>query len=568
MNKHKGRLLLAGLAIAAFVWATSGASEAASRTVTLTVEKVQKMIVDTINSMVPGMIEDAIDARVEELSQAPAGGEEVYPVTNPIILNPIAGDINVRDYGAKGDGVTDDTAAINAAITAANAKGGGTVYVPDGIYKIPMKTYTNVNVLSNVKLQLADNAVIKGHYDAAAYDSNHAVVRVRDQRNVEITGGTIQGFKQERDVANEYGHGLAIQGSTNVYVHDIRCTWNDGDGILIGYSTAQRYCQDVLIERFLCDYNNRQGITIYSARNLTIRDGQTNYQYGSYPMSGIDLEPQISDAYIDKVLIDNVIATGNGENYPHRSYCYGIEIGFGWWYSNGGNTNGTPISLKISNCRLYGNGNSDGYQINTNNIPTYLNSPIMNIDYITLENNTYTSDAGESEPPPEETPTTVTLANLMSNPSFDSSFTGWTSGTITSRTIDSGGDGARAAIVASAQSGRLYQVVTGLTTGHQYYFRATLFAPNTNLGYCGIQGKTYLWLAAANTPEVLSSIYAATATSHTVQFADYRASGWDAIYGDNFMLVDLTAAYGAGNEPAKATCDAWSYFTGTYEVEV
>lgn len=159
-----------------------------------------------------------------------------------------------------------------------------------------------------------------------------------------------------------------------------------------------------------------------------------------------------------------------------------------------------------------------------------------------------------------------TLTNLMTNPSFSSNdFTGWTSGSLTSRAIDTGGDGFRAGIVASAQSGRLYQAVTGLTTGHQYYFRATLFAPNTNLGYCGIQGKTYLWLATANTPEVLSSIYAATATSHTVQFADYRASGWDTIYGDRFMLVDLTAAYGAGGEPDKATCDAWPFFETTWD---
>ncbi|MEY4776280.1 MAG: Pectate lyase superfamily protein, partial [Verrucomicrobiota bacterium] len=43
--------------------------------------------------------------------------------------------INVRDFGAKGDGTTDDTAAINAAIAAAKKQGPGTIVsLPSGRY--------------------------------------------------------------------------------------------------------------------------------------------------------------------------------------------------------------------------------------------------------------------------------------------------------------------------------------------------------------------------------------------------------------------------------------------------
>ena len=44
--------------------------------------------------------------------------------------------VSVKDYGAQGNGVADDTAAVLAAIAAVEAAGGGTVYFPAGTYII------------------------------------------------------------------------------------------------------------------------------------------------------------------------------------------------------------------------------------------------------------------------------------------------------------------------------------------------------------------------------------------------------------------------------------------------
>ena len=41
---------------------------------------------------------------------------------------------NVKDFGATGNGVTNDTQAIQAAVDAAHAAGGGSVYIPSGTY--------------------------------------------------------------------------------------------------------------------------------------------------------------------------------------------------------------------------------------------------------------------------------------------------------------------------------------------------------------------------------------------------------------------------------------------------
>jgi hypothetical protein len=47
------------------------------------------------------------------------------------------GVFNVKNFGAVGDGITDDTTAINNTVNAAKAAGGGTVYFPaPGVYKI------------------------------------------------------------------------------------------------------------------------------------------------------------------------------------------------------------------------------------------------------------------------------------------------------------------------------------------------------------------------------------------------------------------------------------------------
>ena len=57
--------------------------------------------------------------------------------------------LSVKDFGATGNGSTDDTAAIQAAITAAHAAGGGVVLVPEGTYVIN----STLNMAVGVTLQ-------------------------------------------------------------------------------------------------------------------------------------------------------------------------------------------------------------------------------------------------------------------------------------------------------------------------------------------------------------------------------------------------------------------------------
>ena len=62
---------------------------------------------------------------------------------------------NVRDYGAKGDGKTLDSPAINAAIEAAVKDGGGQVLLPAGTY-----LSGSIRLKSNIDLHLAAGCTI------------------------------------------------------------------------------------------------------------------------------------------------------------------------------------------------------------------------------------------------------------------------------------------------------------------------------------------------------------------------------------------------------------------------
>src|SRR5579875_1433334 len=62
---------------------------------------------------------------------------------------------DVRTYGATGDGKTVDTPAINKAIEAAAAAGGGTVFFPAGNYMC-----FSIRLKSNIQLFLAQGCTI------------------------------------------------------------------------------------------------------------------------------------------------------------------------------------------------------------------------------------------------------------------------------------------------------------------------------------------------------------------------------------------------------------------------
>jgi polygalacturonase len=83
---------------------------------------------------------------------------------------------NVKDFGATGDGKSNDTAAVSKAIQTASESGGGTVIFPAGKYMV-----ASARIRSNVKLQLDRDAVIEGlRYGYDAPEPNPQFDRYQD----------------------------------------------------------------------------------------------------------------------------------------------------------------------------------------------------------------------------------------------------------------------------------------------------------------------------------------------------------------------------------------------------
>lgn len=117
---------------------------------------------------------------------------------------------DVKAYGALGDNATDDTTAIQAAIDAANAAGGGVVFFPKGTYISTLLTiYSNLQLIgvgtqaSVIKLKNTTNTALIRGYDWVALSAG------------DTTGGihswSIRNMGLDGNKANNLTNGTGIQ---------------------------------------------------------------------------------------------------------------------------------------------------------------------------------------------------------------------------------------------------------------------------------------------------------------------------------------------------------------------
>ena len=202
--------------------------------------------------------------------------------------------VNVKDKGAKGDGQTDDTAAIQAAI---DAIGGtkGTVLVPEGVYMIDAVD-NRLHLKDDMTLKLADGAVLK----AIPNDSKkYSLLTISGVSNIWVIGGTLEGERdQHKGKSGEWGYGLRIgKGAKHVTVSNLVSKKMWGDGFYVEDAEDVRFCG------VTADANRRQGLSIIQADGLLVLNSVFKNTHGTRPAAGIDLEPDKGGQGITNVRI-------------------------------------------------------------------------------------------------------------------------------------------------------------------------------------------------------------------------------------------------------------------------
>lgn len=249
--------------------------------------------------------------------------------------------LDVRTFGATGDGSTDDTSSFQRAIDALPDEG-GTVHVPSGTYAIDATR--NVRLRSRMHLEFAPGAVLA----AIANDAERAyVVLIQDVSDVEVSGGSIRGERARHlGATGEWGHGLTVRGGSRVTIHDIRISDCWGDGISIGANPSRpgrevAPSEDIVVSRVTCTNNRRQGLTIGRCRRVQVLDSEFSHTAGTPPAAGIDVEPDSGDPPDNTGARDVLILRCK----VHDNHGPGIQI---FKRTRG---------VRIEQCELHDNGN-------------------------------------------------------------------------------------------------------------------------------------------------------------------------------------------------------------------
>jgi len=288
----------------------------------------------------------------------------VEPAQNPAA--PFTGIYYVRGFGARGDGKTVDTPAINRAIEAAAADGGGTVRFPAGTYLC-----YSIHLKSKVDLYLDQGATIlaaetgeQGSYDPAEpnpwdkyQDFGHshwhnALMWGEGISNVSIQGPGLMWGKGLTRGRGETGAGvgdktISLKNCHNITIRDISVLHGGHFAIL---ATG---VDNLTIDNVMLD-TNRDGVDIDCCHNVRVSNCTVNSPWddGICPKSSYGLGYARAT---ENLTITNCFVTGGYEegtvlDGTWKEFQPGVRVPRTGRIKCGTESNGGFKNITISNC--------------------------------------------------------------------------------------------------------------------------------------------------------------------------------------------------------------------------
>ena len=140
-----------------------------------------------------------------------------------------AGMLSVRDFGAKGDGQADDTAAIQAAIDAAQAAGGGGVWVPAGQYaSSTLKLHPYVGLFGAPTWSYHSNG---GTRIELRDDKAACLIDMSAAYGARVSGLGLSGNKLGKGIAGIYLDGTRHNQEDTIFIDNCRLCHFTGDAV-------------------------------------------------------------------------------------------------------------------------------------------------------------------------------------------------------------------------------------------------------------------------------------------------------------------------------------------------
>lgn len=243
-------------------------------------------------------------------------------------------------------GKDDATEAFKAAI----ATGAKKIIVDD-----PGFTYIirPVQLRSDLEIVFRNNVLVrakKGEFHGRterlfnAVNAKNLIIRGEGNATLEMNKSDYQNSKQY--AWSEWRMCVAVSGCENVIIRDLTMKSSGGDGIYVGATSKLAGCRNVLIDNVVCDNHHRQGISVISAENLTIRNSRFINTSGTPPACGIDFEPNHAYNFLSNILVENCDFSGNSSR----------GILFHLLTLKKGVTK--PVSITVKNCTANNNSNA------------------------------------------------------------------------------------------------------------------------------------------------------------------------------------------------------------------